>query len=687
MEAVGLILAGRSKSLGPWLARAGLGIAAAMAVLGGVVVVDGRRDAWQQGERASHNLLLALATDIRRNVDVMDLSIHGVSDALAEPTLSQASPIVRHSALFDRAASAEDLGSILVLNAQGDVVEDFTSVTPHRLNLSDRDYFQVHRTTTDGGLYVSRPFASRLRGGDLSIAFSRRLPSPDGRFAGVIESTLRLTFFRHLFEHLDIGEKGTITLLRTDGRILMRYPALDGDIDRDVKDTSTFRRLAASASGQFTATAAIDGVERLYTFERLGDLPLILTVNLSTEEVYAPWRHKALVLGLVLLALCGATAMVSWLFRREILRRGAAEVALTAAAAKLAKLASTDALTGVANRRRFDEVLGAEWSRARRDGSSVSLVLLDVDRFKAYNDRYGHQQGDACLATVATALESAVLRPGDLVARYGGEEFVILLPGTDQTGAMRVAERVRASVERLSLPHEANVECGSVVTVSLGCATITPATEEAKAEALVALADAHLYEAKRTGRNRALNALPSAAVVPVAAEDERRSAMASRYEAFTERDMSGRLDLVASLAAHLFHVPMAFISIVGRHETVVVGRHAVETRRVPRDTTYCAHTIQGGEPLVIPDTRADPRFAANALTQAGVGFYAGAPLISQGEKVGALCILDHAARLPLDDAERKLLAHLARLTMADIERWYGLITDEPHSHPGSAEAA
>jgi diguanylate cyclase (GGDEF)-like protein/PAS domain S-box-containing protein len=167
---------------------------------------------------------------------------------------------------------------------------------------------------------------------------------------------------------------------------------------------------------------------------------------------------------------------------------------------ELARLATRDGLTGLFNRRRFDDALQQEWRRARRDRTPLSVVMADVDHFKLFNDTYGHQAGDACLRQVAEALQSRVRRPADLAARYGGEEFVVLLPSTPVDGAVVVGEAVRAAVAALGIPH-ARSTAGPVVTLSLGCATQAPGTDEPPA-ALLERADRALYEAKHAGRNR-----------------------------------------------------------------------------------------------------------------------------------------------------------------------------------------
>ncbi len=171
-------------------------------------------------------------------------------------------------------------------------------------------------------------------------------------------------------------------------------------------------------------------------------------------------------------------------------------------AKELERLAITDALTGLANRRRFDEHFAAEIARAARSGEPLSLVLCDVDNFKKYNDRYGHPEGDACLVAVARALSSLVRRPADLAARYGGEEFALVLPSTNEEGARRVVDRLCASVRALAIVHEANDGRG-VVTMSAGVATVVGGWTTAE---VIALADRALYEAKTGGRDRHVTA-------------------------------------------------------------------------------------------------------------------------------------------------------------------------------------
>jgi diguanylate cyclase (GGDEF)-like protein len=171
---------------------------------------------------------------------------------------------------------------------------------------------------------------------------------------------------------------------------------------------------------------------------------------------------------------------------------------------QLAALSSTDALTGLANRRRFDEVWAEEWQRAARNGLALALILIDVDHFKAYNDHHGHQAGDDCLRGVAAVLAREARRAGELVARYGGEEFVVVLPGIDAAEARDFAERLRAAVEAEAIPH-GHAPAGPYVTLSMGVASSQP-RHEADAEALLKDADVALYLAKRQGRNRVLAA-------------------------------------------------------------------------------------------------------------------------------------------------------------------------------------
>ncbi len=167
---------------------------------------------------------------------------------------------------------------------------------------------------------------------------------------------------------------------------------------------------------------------------------------------------------------------------------------------QLEVLSVTDALTRLANRRRFDAVWLDEWQRALRQATPLAVIMLDVDHFKAYNDHYGHQQGDECLRRVGEVLLTTVRRAGELVARYGGEEFVVVLPGTSVIHAMAVAESIRANIQAAGIAH-AHSGVAAVVTVSLGVAVGIPTQGDAR-DALVHAADAALYRAKDQGRNR-----------------------------------------------------------------------------------------------------------------------------------------------------------------------------------------
>ncbi|MGV2831721.1 diguanylate cyclase domain-containing protein [Myxosarcina sp. GI1(2024)] len=186
---------------------------------------------------------------------------------------------------------------------------------------------------------------------------------------------------------------------------------------------------------------------------------------------------------------------------RDISDRKQIEIALETANIELRSQANYDSLTKIYNRRRFDKYIFNEWSRCAREGKYLSLILCDIDYFKAYNDTFGHQLGDRCLYQVAQAIAKGVRRPGDLAFRYGGEEFTIVLPLTDKIGALKVAEKIRQNVEQLKISHQSS-PISQFVTLSLGVSSMIP-SPEAEYQLLIAAADRALYRAKAGGRNRA----------------------------------------------------------------------------------------------------------------------------------------------------------------------------------------
>jgi diguanylate cyclase (GGDEF)-like protein len=435
-----------------------------------------------RAEREGENIVQAIEADVARNIELYDLSLQGLREALATEAVAHVVQEVQRLALFDRAASAKYMGALLVLNPTGDIVISSRSTTPTRINLADRDYFQVHQYRPDIGLYISRPFKGRLEHREDSIALSRRLADGDGKFVGVVAGTLRLSYFRDLFSRLNVGRRGVITLVRSDGTILMRQPSTDGayDIGGSFKDTPIFQRVVRERSGSFIERSTISGVDRLLSFTQIGELPLFVAVSQAIDDVYAEWRRRAIAIGSVTLLLAATIIVLAVMFRH--------------AQRELAAVAVTDELTGVANRRCFEQTLRLEWQRGARTNTSLALLMIDIDNFKAFNDQNGHWKADEVLREFGRLLNSCGKRAGDLAARYGGEEFAVILPNTDIKSASVVAERIQSSM--LERPQNFGG-----LTVSIGVASRRPRADR-DPSALVRDADAALYQAKANGRNR-----------------------------------------------------------------------------------------------------------------------------------------------------------------------------------------
>jgi hypothetical protein len=213
-----------------------------------------REDARARAEREGENIVQAIEADVARNIELYDLSLQGLREALATSAVAHVAQEVQRLALFDRAASAKYMGSLLAINATGDIIVDSRSTTSRPINFADRDYFQVHQHKSDIGLYISGPLKSRLEHGEDTIVLSRRRSDKDAKFAGVVAGAMRLAYFRDLFSRLNVGRRGVITLIRSDGTILMRHPSTGGayNIGGSFKDKPVFQHILRERSGSFT---------------------------------------------------------------------------------------------------------------------------------------------------------------------------------------------------------------------------------------------------------------------------------------------------------------------------------------------------------------------------------------------------------------------------------------------------
>lgn len=465
-----------------------------------LLLIDARRDALDHAIENAHNLMLLIERDIARNIELYDLSLQNVVDGIADPELMTLPPRQRHRLLFDRASTGAYLGSIFVMDPHGNIVIDSSMSPPRQGNFADRDYFQVQRNGLVRGLYISKPYASRLRGGALTIALSRRITLPDGSFGGVVVGTLSIDYFRALLDGIEVGKHGSAAIIEENGTLVCRLPYDPRVVGLDLHAAPIFIESQRRRQGAVTGTGAIDGVRRVYVYKHLAGLPLLVDVAPAEVDIYGPWRHRAIWTVVLMSLFTGFIAWGSLALSRELKRRQIAE-------AKLYRLARTDSLTGVDNRGTFDAVLATEARRASRSGRPLSVLFVDVDHFKAFNDYYGHLAGDDVLRRVAQCASRCLRRDSDHIARYGGEEFVVTLPETDAHGAATVAECIRRAIAALDIAHVKSPY--GRVTASIG--TATAANGRTNAATLLRLDDEALYRAKSGGRNRVADAQPSAA--------------------------------------------------------------------------------------------------------------------------------------------------------------------------------
>lgn len=459
------------------------------------VMLDMRRGEEALAHQTLENLATTIESDISRNIEIYDLSLKAVSSGMLLPEIATVSKSIRHLILFDHATTARHFGAIQVFDADGRLTIDASTLDPLPENRGDEDYFKVHRGNPSAGLFISRPMLFR---GAYSIVLSRRISDTDGGFLGVVAGSIRFSYFHELFERLSLDPEDTITVLKRDRTIMMRRPFDLDVIGTNLADRPVWKADNLKIGSAFAGQGPIDGTPRLYV-RSSGSNPLFVVAGKPLSAVFALWQKEALRIGAVVLALALFVLGTAIVLAREIGRRADAE-------SRLEEMATTDALTGLRNRRKFDHVIDVEWRRAMRQKTHVALLMIDADHFKAYNDTFGHQAGDQVLVGIAICISDSVRRAGDCAARYGGEEFAVLLPGTSAADAFKTAETIRGKVQGWSDDQAAS-------TVSCGVASLVPTTGMDWA-VLVAAADKALYAAKAGGRNQSVVAsLPTLSLV------------------------------------------------------------------------------------------------------------------------------------------------------------------------------
>ena len=446
-----------------------------------------------KAENDSVMLAGSLGQHAQDTMEMVDVVLTGVAARIAISDRSLADLYAIDEGLARQLRQGWRIRSVMAFDEKG---HQFVSSQPQVqdwFDLSKTDAFDLHAKQPNSDLRIGSPVRSPTND-DWIIPVTCRLDKPDGSFGGILVATIRVDYFAGFYRSLGKNSGAIISLLSRDGTLLSRYPPIEDMIGRNVANDLWKTDVLTKPEGTLRLTSPVDAVDRVYGFKNTSDYSLVLFVGLSRDAVLAGWLRNALIHLVGAAGLIALFALIGMKLAKNVALRHTSEIAL-------AKLARTDSLTGVMNRRSFDDAFGKAWMQAASSHKPLSLLLLDVDHFKAFNDTYGHPAGDTCLQLVATAMIETVYKPADRVARYGGEEFAVLLPDTGEDSAMIVAERIRATIESLAIPNKGN-SVRSTLTVSIGVSTRRPGNDPSTMADFLSDADRALYKAKFLGRNQ-----------------------------------------------------------------------------------------------------------------------------------------------------------------------------------------
>lgn len=498
-----------NRSLPRSIALAGLLLTIAVTGLNLWTMREAWRDTLIQSEQMAVNLSLSQARQADDTILQTELSLREVQHQLLSQMVTGVNGAALSDTMQELASRLPQLHGLFYYDGTGKWIATSERQIPPGINNADREYFHFHRQNPRDSIHIGPVIRSRSTG-ELVIPVSLRVNDAAGGFNGVLLATIRVDYFRHYYSYYELGPQDVLVLMLADSTVLYARPMPDSYIGKNLSSSHLFQAMLASSdkgSGQWRA--ALDGQARIFGFARSERYGLVVAAGYDKHTLLRNWikgqvedvmLDLALLLGIVLLgAYVLSQARRSLRYQQELTRL---RDELTAANLSLENLAHADGLTGLANRREFDLFLQQSLLDAAQQGQPVSLILMDIDYFKRYNDTYGHVAGDACLQAVAAALKGLALRASDKVARYGGEEFAIILPGATGADALSIAGAAVKAVSARNIPHNSS-SIAAHVTLSAGCATFQPESDRPEPQALIEQADEALYLAKHGGRNQA----------------------------------------------------------------------------------------------------------------------------------------------------------------------------------------
>ena len=468
-----------------------------LAGMQGWSVYKAREEQLAAADAATLAMTRALADQLGHALGSADAMLTDLADQL-ESGIDNDQMLRLPRAMAQRVQRNSMVAELSVYDENGNPALSSGSATPARLLAP---HIARHVADPASGMFIGAPVKDA--GGTLwLLPVSRRLTLADGSYGGIAVASLRLAQWNDISNEIDIGPRGALAVALENGTLLIGRPHY-GAIGKNVGKSEAFALWRAPPKALHTH-GMDDGT--LYSYRRVAGYPLLVTITRSSDDVLAAWWESAYLSSagaavLLLLQLWMGIRLYGQIALRDRLEkeRRILQKLLVKKSRSLRHQALKDGLTGIANRRQLDTRLAREFNRAINDGTSLAMVILDVDFFKKYNDQHGHPAGDECLKFIAHCVNGGRRRSQDLAARMGGEEFAILLPNTGLRGAIAVAEMIRKTVASTRLTHIAGFPHS--VTVSCGVHALIP-TEAMMPQELVDSADRALYLAKTSGRNR-----------------------------------------------------------------------------------------------------------------------------------------------------------------------------------------